>query len=216
MYDPSANINRNVNVDINTGINIDTSEQTSSSRDKMADATKSQLQLLQELMSRLDFDRQPIVIKGIESCSKGRLLVDFEIACKTMPLQLSIFPELMGKEFSILIDSIEHNTVYHAIMDALIEMSDRHVAENFKYRGYAAFSQSTDLETIGDYSIILRNPESLSQPHFTEHFRAINNGVDSTRAPTLKDEDFARKIFDDLESFGEIVGHLPNTKTSTR
>lgn len=167
--------------------------------------------LLQELLSRLDFDRQPIVINEIQPCSKGRFLVDLQIVSKTMPPELAIFPELMDQEFSILVDALDHNTVYHAIMDALIEMSDHYVDEHFKYRGFARFSRSADLEEIGNVSIILRSPEALNCPDFTDYFRSVNYAVDSTRAPILKDNDFATKIMSDLKSLGEISGHLPKT-----
>ncbi len=165
---------------------------------------------LNVFLQQLDFDQEPFELHGIEKCKNGKYVIDLEIVPPADSKHTHVFSTLLNTPFSILVDNLQPNTLYHAIMAELIVISDRSVDENFKYRGFKRFSHKNSIDDIGEISIMLRNNKALNDcPEFFVNFKNTNYNVDATRVPLLHHHDLTQKIIDQLKSFGRLQGHLP-------
>lgn len=110
--------------------------------------------------------------------------------------------EFSGEPIVLLLKSTAPNSLYHALITALIARSDAHVDETFLYRGFARFSANNDVDAISQLSADLRqNPEALLAGKacgFVKEFAAERYDTDITRVPQLTSSDYSQKLHDRL------------------
>lgn len=123
----------------------------------------------------------------------------------------SKLPELNEKKaIQLVLESRDENHLLHTLMCKLIDLSDRHVSENFKFRSFARFSWDNQVSSIAEISAqtrqLHRHPDSAQ---FAQRWRAENFEVDYSRAPALKESRLTQKIRQQLDNLMPLDGHLP-------
>ena len=100
-------------------------------------------------------------------------------------------------------------TLLHEIMNALIQHSDRYIDEQFRYRGFARFSQQLSPQLLTQLSIATRT-RGLPHKAFEPVRKRINFEVDTKRTPSLGDGKLAEKNRRLLDRYGPLGGHMPH------
>ena len=113
----------------------------------------------------------------------------------------------LNKSITLLLNSLERNHLYYQLMEALIARSDRHVDENFRYRGFARFSQNNDIEAMANLSLALRR--STERHQFLQQLEQANYQTDLTRVPRLDDSPYGKKVRSQIDKYQPLDGILP-------
>jgi hypothetical protein len=93
-------------------------------------------------------------------------------------------------------------------MNALIQRSDRLVDEQFRYRGFARFSQNVDPACLAQLSVVTRTG-GLPDEQFELVRTALNYDTDTRRVPSLGAGMLAHRNRHALRQEGELGGHMP-------
>ncbi|MFZ6876465.1 hypothetical protein ACO0LF_30805 [Undibacterium sp. Di27W] len=119
-------------------------------------------------------------------------------------------PEFDQARLSLLCKKLNRNELLHEIMDNLIQLSDRHVAEHFQYQGFSRFSRQLDPFGVAKLSIACR-PYSRDKANatFSKIFFDINNQVDVLRVPAIGFGTLAKINVGKLGKFNSLIGHMP-------
>ena len=170
----------------------------------------SSLDNIREMLLRITFDNNNIILEDIETLKSGAHALSLTIKENGNKFHNTDIPEYKNLTLNIIVDVLDTNLITFSIMQELIKISDRYVDEKFQYRGFHRFSWTNYISEIGDISIMLRDKQRITEtPNFEGHFENMNYDVDSTRVPVLKDGILSQIILNKLASFGELEGHLP-------
>ena len=95
-------------------------------------------------------------------------------------------------------------------MQQLIDLSDRHVDEHFRYRGFNRFSWNNSVAAIAEISAEVRQlhkDETLA--NFHQHWQQTIYETDRSRIPTPAPGDLWDKIHRQLKQFSPLE-HFPS------
>lgn len=160
---------------------------------------------IREVLSLLRFDWHGLELLKMIALPRGQVFIDLCFSSDDSRAPESIvFPELIGKPFSLIITSASTNELLHAIMRKLIELTDQLVNEQFLYRGKAIFSAQSDITKIADISIQMRDKQPLSCEQFQHAFKTTNFNVDASRVPKIK-----VNALKNMPCLNDLEGHLP-------
>lgn len=113
-------------------------------------------------------------------------------------------------ELTLMCKRLSHAELLHEIMDNLIQISDRYVAEHFLYQGFARFSRNRDPFCIAKISIASRPyARDRANSRFSQVFLETNYQVDALRAPALGSGSLAKINLIKLEKYSPLIGHMP-------
>ena len=85
---------------------------------------------------------------------------------------------------SFLAPDATTNSFLHSFIVALVAVSNEYVSEHFKYQGFARFSKDVHAEQVGELSIAMRSPSSVSLCSMgKQEANQLNFEIDSGRAP---------------------------------
>ncbi len=159
-----------------------------------------------EKLASIRYDGARLQLKSIKELVNGKWLVDIKI--KSGPN--GQLPEIKDMEISFLLTSLTMNEIYYQIMDEFLSLSDRHVEENFLYKGFARFSRKNSIIAISDLSSVLRQRIKNGEHHaFALAYESANYQTDKTRVPKLYEGALSNKIKSCLTRFGQLEGFLP-------
>ena len=143
---------------------------------KVAD---NQPQSVKKMLARCSFAQASITLIAQQKITDEQMLYTLQLNCRDC--QLSEFNE---KTVAFLAVDSSTNTFLHALMSAMVAISDDYVSEQFKYAGYARFSKKVCAEKIGTLSIVLRSQQALQLCALgKQHAAQLNFEIDSSRAP---------------------------------
>jgi hypothetical protein len=169
------------------------------------------IESVQRLLDTLRFDQTKIQCVDVVHRPNGKVLIDvmFNIGNKEQDKSIE-FSELHGIESTLLLDSSSANELLYALMDTLIQLSDRYVEKNFTFNGFNRFSREHDLPSIGEFSINTRfmNANTLNEEGkrlITEH----NCSVDESRAPNIRLAQQKIRLAESFKNIEMIEGFLP-------
>ena len=98
----------------------------------------------------------------------------------------------------------------HALVNLLINKSNRHVEENFKYKGYARFSWDNDVRKISSISLTTRNLHKKPQhQEFVARWENVKKQTDKTRVPFITEGKLSSRIEQQLSRHAPLEGYLP-------
>lgn len=162
---------------------------------------------LQKQFDNISYDHATFFIHNIEQRRANCWLIEIEILVNGDSQQA----EINNNQFMIfMVNKLTFNEVLYQTMEQLIQLSDRHVDENFKFLGVARFSREHCLQAIAQTSANTRLlHKSLSKLEFEQNWLKSNYETDLTRVPHIKSSPLTSKIREQLASFGEIKGVLP-------
>lgn len=119
-------------------------------------------------------------------------------------------PELHDQAIAFVVPSLAQSTIYHCLMQALINLSNRHVAENFTYKDFACFSMEVDLIEVGKTSLASRNPPGIkNNKQFLRRLDVVNSRIDANRVPVISRGELGLNLIRQLLSFTPLNGFLP-------
>ncbi|MGL1921118.1 MAG: hypothetical protein OCD03_08825 [Hyphomicrobiales bacterium] len=156
-------------------------------------------------LSDIRYDHARFELTEIEEVSSDKWLVELRI----YPDAKTSLPEIYTRKLHLLLDRLDMNEIYYALMAELIKLSDRHVDENFLYKKAARFSRNNSILAVANLSTtIRRKPQNIAHK-FDEDFSELNYETDKTRVPTLYNGKLGQKINARLNQFEALTGILP-------
>lgn len=173
---------------------------------KKGDVPNDVPQWVQQQLDRVVYDSSTFVVDGVLAHRKDSWIIDITV----LPGSGTQLPELQDAEITLIVEHLSANELYFTLMDALVDMSRRHVEENFRYKGFNRFSRLNNITAIGHLSSITRRRES--QEHFDDFdqtFSATNYETDQTRVPKLGNGPLSSKLREQLRLFNIADGILP-------
>lgn len=124
---------------------------------------------------------------------------------------LENLPELPDNTEVVI--TLEHNNLnhfQHALMNTLINKSNRHVDEHFKYKGYPRFSWQNNVEKISKFALQTRGLHKQSQyKDFETNWHQMMYETDETRVPPILEGQLADKIEQELLKYQPLAGSVP-------
>lgn len=113
-------------------------------------------------------------------------------------------------EVTLVLKNTDGTLFIYALMEALIEHSNRFVSENFSYKGFARFSVDNSPFQIAALSVATRQyTKDLRDAQFAQVFSTNNYDVDASRKPSLGEGALADKNRAILNRFEQLDGHMP-------
>lgn len=183
-------------------------------RDLLAPAERAPAASLLDLagwLAPLRFDQRAIALVDASARGAGGAIVELRLGRAPSARQnegaTAQFDELA---LTLVLRELSRTELLYELIDALIKQSDRHVEENFRYRGFARFARVLDPLRVAALSVASRPyARDMGDAAFAPVFREINNTVDAQRAPSLGAGALAALNRDKLERCGPLAGHMP-------
>lgn len=160
-------------------------------------------------LSYIRYDHAMLQLADIKQIHADKWLIEIDL----LPHNDSQLPEIYPRKLHLLIDRLDMNEVYYALMAELLNLSHRHIDENFKYNGAARFSHNNSILAMANLSSTTRKrPQGLADD-FDEDFSELNYETDVSRVPTLYKGKLGKKIATSLAQFDFLTGILPIQQT---
>jgi len=151
------------------------------------------------------FDGRAMQVDDVAIRPNGNVIVDIVFADSPSPRARTGFEQL---PMTVVLRDFSEAALVHEIMNALVRHSDRLVDEQFRYRGFARFSQHLDPARLMQLSVVTRTA-GLPDAQFELVRTAVNYDTDTRRVPSLGAGMLAHKNRHALLQQGELGGHLP-------
>ena len=171
----------------------------------MREAGSARRALLGTWLQGVRFDGREIRIDDVAIRRNGNIIVDLAFAEASSPRVRPGFEQL---PMTIVMRELSEASLVHEIVNALIQRSDRLVDEQFRYRGFARFSQNVDPARLTQLSIVTRTG-GLPDEQFELVRAALNYDTDTRRVPSLGAGMLAHRNFHALRREGQLGGHMP-------
>lgn len=159
-------------------------------------------------LSHIRYDHAKLTLTEIEEISSDKWLIEIRI----QPNDKTTLPEIYTRKLHLLIDRLDMNEVYYALMAELLTLSNRHIDENFKYKNAARFSRNNSILAVANLSSTTRKKPTDIAQNFDQDFTELNYETDKTRVPTLYVGKLGQKIATKLSQFDALTGILPLTE----
>ena len=162
--------------------------------------------LLETWLKGVRFDGREMKVDDVTIRRNGNLIVDLVFAeGSSSPRVRAGFEQL---PMTIVLREFSEASLVHEIMNALIQRSDRLVDEQFRYRGFARFSQNVDPARLTQLSIVTR-AGGLPDEQFELVRTALNYDTDTRRVPSLGAGMLAHRNRHALLQEVQLGGHMP-------
>lgn len=122
-------------------------------------------------------------------------------------------PELATQaQLTVVIKQNSINHFLHSLMDTLIKTGNRHIDENFTYKGFRRFSWLNNVNKISDISIQTRNLHKQTSEVFISNWDKEKYRTDANRVPKLTKGKLTKKIIEHLSKQTDLLGFIPDIK----
>ena len=156
------------------------------------------------MFASLTYDNAQFQLQSCIDIAQGRCFVQLAL----VPSQFSILEEVhQGLVVDLLLEDQQANHVLHRLMEQLVVLSNRYVAQKFTYKGFARFSEQVSVQAIAEVSSSTRSTtlNSLTQnAHATLQYT-----VDENRRPILSDSHYSKQLCTVLSRFEPLQGFKP-------
>ena len=162
---------------------------------------------LQQCLDNITYDGATFFINNIQHITSGSNIIELEV----LPCAQTKLPELLSEKYITLITkSNDKNEMLFELMSQLVQLSNRHVEENFQYSQVARFSRHFQIERIAELSVNTRQLHKENElEEFASQWKMANYETDLTRVPEIKSPQQAKKIQACLAHFQPLDGVLP-------
>lgn len=166
----------------------------------------------EQALQGIQFGQRPVQITQYEQRQNGAVIIDLQlkpaVLARWLENDLAEFNEL---SFSVMLEKPVAGELFYEIMAAFIKHSNRHIEENFLYKGFARFSRCIDPRHIAQLSIATRPyARDARNQSFTPVFKQHNYSTDAGRVPALGKGKLADRNRAIMARFGRLGGHLPS------
>ncbi len=114
---------------------------------------------------------------------------------------------------TLILPSLDENTLLYALMDDLIATSDRHVDEAFTYKGFHRFSRKNNVAALAELSANVRakfSEQNCANTHFDQNLAQEKYDTDSSRVPQLTHSHYSDILRQRLAALDITAGFMPN------
>lgn len=163
-----------------------------------------------ELTSHIRLSDRPLIVECITPLPNSRLLIDAKVDAQYETS--SILPEeFKNQHISWIVDVNQPHSFYYEALASCISISNKHVAEQFTYKGFARFSEQLNPLDIAVVSLKSRPySKQASDLQFSEAFRKENFQIDANRVPAMGRGVLRQTNQRKLETYKGLTGFLPN------
>jgi hypothetical protein len=164
---------------------------------------------LAQWLDSVYFDGREIKVSDLLVRANGNIVLDLSLG-DMRDSQGSHIPRYGFEQVALTVTMLkcEQSVLLHEIMNALIQHSDRLVDEQFRYRGFARFSQRISPWRVAQLSIATRT-RGLPHHEFEPVRKRVNFETDEKRVPSLGAGKLADKNRHILKMEGRLDGHMP-------
>ena len=145
------------------------------------------------IISRALFDGGHFELADVETTRSGVTVLELIYVAKRDAGN----PPHINAPLIVTLKALSPSAVLHGMMDAILQLSDAYVDENFAFEGFARFSRSVDVLAIADLSAALRrDPATLTRAQkdkaaFAKTYAQEKYDTDNTRVPVLHSGPYA-------------------------
>jgi len=164
-------------------------------------------QQLEHLMSAVSYDGTQFELMGFTQRPSGHYLVELAILHNK---EIQLIELKQNKYLSFILTKLDINHFLHQLMQQLIQLSDRHIDENFRYRSFNRFSWNNDIQAIAKISSEVRQlHKSESLKNFHQDWQQNNYETDRSRIPKASTSVLWERLNKQLEHFSPLKNTLP-------
>ena len=162
---------------------------------------------IEQVLKTIRYDDMQFELLSFLLRPTGEYLVEL----KLLPQAGDLLAELTGTEYiSFMLAKPTINYFTHQLMQHLIQLSDRYIDEQFRYRGFNRFSWENEVSAIAQLSTEVRQlHKSADLDGFNQHWQQSNYETDRSRIPVVSSGALWSKLKNQLDSFSPIASTLP-------
>lgn len=162
---------------------------------------------IEQVLKTIRYDDMQFELLSFLLRPTGEYLVEL----KLLPQAGDQLAELTGTEYiSFMLAKPTINYFTHQLMQHLIQLSDRYIDEQFRYRGFNRFSWENEVSAIAQLSTEVRQlHKSADLDGFNQHWQQSNYETDRSRIPVVSSGALWSKLKNQLDSFSPIASTLP-------
>ena len=162
---------------------------------------------IEKILKTIRYDGMQFELLSFLLRPTGEYLVEL----KLLPQAGDQLAELTGTEYiSFMLAKPTINYFTHQLMQHLIQLSDRYIDEQFRYRGFNRFSWENEVSAIAQLSTEVRQlHKSADLDGFNQHWQQSNYETDRSRIPVVSSGALWSKLKNQLDSFSPIASTLP-------
>lgn len=162
---------------------------------------------IEQVLKTIRYDGMQFELLSFLLRPTGEYLVEL----KLLPQAGDQLAELTGTEYiSFMLAKPTINYFTHQLMQHLIQLSDRYIDEQFRYRGFNRFSWENEVSAIAQLSTEVRQlHKSADLDGFNQHWQQSNYETDRSRIPVVSSGALWSKLKNQLDSFSPIASTLP-------
>lgn len=162
---------------------------------------------IEKILKTIRYDDMQFELLSFLLRPTGEYLVEL----KLLPKAGDQLAELTGTEYiSFMLAKPTINYFTHQLMQHLIQLSDRYIDEQFRYRGFNRFSWENEVSAIAQLSTEVRQlHKSADLDGFNQHWQQSNYETDRSRIPVVSSGALWSKLKNQLDSFSPIASTLP-------
>jgi len=162
---------------------------------------------IEQILKTIRYDGMQFELLSFLLRPTGEYLVEL----KLLPQAGDQLAELTGTEYiSFMLAKPTINYFTHQLMQHLIQLSDRYIDEQFRYRGFNRFSWENEVSAIAQLSTEVRQlHKSADLDGFNQHWQQSNYETDRSRIPVVSSGALWSKLKNQLDSFSPIASTLP-------
>ncbi len=159
---------------------------------------------LAELLPNLTYDGAKFELLKHEQIDDALWLV----RVKLHPSESTMLEELeQPLTVNLLLRKPSINHFLHRLMEELVLISNRYLAESFTYKGFARFSEDVQVFNIANLSTTTR---ALKVGKNTkEAHQELQYGVDANRRPQLPNTPYSQRLQQVIDEFEPLLGFKP-------
>ena len=161
-------------------------------------------QSLQTALNALHYDCAPACLHSMKRLGEALWLAQVRFE----PSQNSILEEVRaGLVVNVLLTELSWNHFLHKLIAELVATSNRWIAEHFKYKGFARFSDKVQVTQIAQLSSTTRGLNMDGESH--QAHTDLQYGVDANRRPILPDTEYSQALQQKLRKYEPLLGVKP-------
>lgn len=157
-----------------------------------------------DMLGRIRYDHAQFMCTDLTQRGNGRWIADFTLS----PSRASHLPEVMdAPQITLILSDLRMNTVLYGLMDAMIDLANRHVEARFCFDGFARFDRSVDALRLGALALALR--DRAHEQSFESEITAERYDTDATRVPHVSSSAYGQAVEQHIATLNIQAGFLP-------
>ncbi|MDC8829786.1 hypothetical protein [Alteromonas gilva] len=170
------------------------------------DSTDSFRCASERLLQQIRFDHSAVNMVNIETRRSGQILIDLTLTASAQ----TELPESHDASFTLILTTPSTNELLFALMEKLIERSDRYVDEHFCYRQVNRFSRDMSVQKLAGLSLQTRQQlKGKKAAQFYMQLEQHNACIDAARAPHIDTQKLAWHLQQKLPPINTLAGFPP-------